>query len=95
MSDDAAAPSDDAPPAVPDVLVVQVQGGHDAAERVLRIARPAGGRVSVAEWSSVEGDVPARELSARALYDELDRALRQRRRVSPELYEVRRWLGLP
>lgn len=95
MSDESSARSDDASVAVPDVLVIQVRGGHGAAERVIRVAHPVGTQVSVAEWSSVEGDVPVREMSARALYDELDEALRHRRLVSPELYQVRRWLGLP
>lgn len=93
MSDASSARSNDA--SAPDVLVIQLQGGHGEAERVLRVARPVGTRVSVAEWSSVEGDVAPRDVSTRALYDEIDEALRHRRRVNPELYQVRRWLGLP
>ena len=74
-------------------LNVQVQGGGGDAERVLRIAPPSGGRVQVWEWSAAAGREPREyEASARELYDGLAAAAGRGRRVSEDLYRLRRWL---
>jgi len=78
-----------------DVLVVQVEGGRGRPERILRIARPVGQRVTVLEWASDAGDLPPRDVDSRELARELECALDERRRVSVETYQVRRWLALP
>jgi hypothetical protein len=78
-----------------EVLVVQVEGGRGRPERILRIARPVGQRVTVLEWASDAGDLPPRDVDTRELGRELERALDERRRVSVESYLVRRWLALP
>jgi hypothetical protein len=83
------------PPADPgDELTVQVLGGGGEPERLLKISRPRQGLVRVREWTSDGWGQPPleRELSADALLRALERALRERRRVSVELHRIRRWL---
>ena len=83
------------PPADPgDELTVQVVGGGGEPERLLKISRPRQGLVRVREWTSDGWGQPPveRELAADALLEALERASRERRRISEELYRIRRWL---
>ena len=84
----------DVPPVEPeDELVVQVGGGAGEPERLLHISRPVQGLVRVREWTSDDWNTPLeRELSADALLRAIEEAARQRRRLSEELYRIRRWL---
>jgi hypothetical protein len=79
--------------ATQDLLVVQVEGGRGSPERVLRVVRLGEGRVRVDEWSSADGALPTHETSAAELLAELERLYVERRRLSLEMYELRRWLG--
>jgi hypothetical protein len=85
-------PYDPAPPdAGADTLDVQLEGARGEPDTVLRLSRPRGGVVRVAEFPAPGApsayDAPAAELLAR-----VERAARERRRVGAELYAVRRWL---
>ncbi len=77
-----------------DELTVQVVGGGGEPERLLRISRPVNGLVRVREWTSEGWGQPPleREMSADALLRALEEAARQRRRLTEELYRIRRWL---
>lgn len=85
-------PYDPTPIDASGTLDVQLQGAGDEPETVLRLSRPRGGVVRVAEFPAlgtpVEYDAPAGEVLAR-----VERVARGRRRVGVELYAVRRWLG--
>ena len=85
-------PYDPTPLDASDTLEVQLQGAGGEPETVLRLARPRGGVVRVAEFPALgvpaEYDAPAGEVLAR-----VERAARARRRVGVELYALRRWLG--
>ncbi len=78
-----------------DHLVVQVDRAGDEPEYMLIISRPVDGRVRVREWSPANwgAEAPERELPADAVYSRIERAYRQRRRVSVDMYRVRTWLG--
>ena len=74
-------------------LTVHIGGGPGEPERLLRISRPEHGLVRVTErngtdWSSAVERVMAAEVLLRAV----EEAAQQRRRLSEELYAVRRWL---
>jgi hypothetical protein len=76
-----------------DTLTVQVQGAGREPERVLTLSRPRGGVVEVREFSVV-GAAPRDYTTAAAdLLDQLERAARARRRLSEDLYTIRRWLN--
>ena len=76
-----------------DVLAVQVGPGAGEPERLLHIGRPLAGTVRVREWTSDTWSAPMeRDVPADALLNELERAAQQRRRMSVEIYAVRRWL---
>jgi hypothetical protein len=78
------------------VLVVQIEGGGGEPERILRIAPPKSGRVLVHEWTSTDAsDSPpsVRETEAQEILALVERAARSRRRMSEELYRIRRWLA--
>ncbi len=85
-------PYDPVPPDAADTLDVQLQGAGAEPETVLRLSRPVGGVVRVAEFPAfgppAAYDAPVGEVLAR-----VERAARERRRVGVELYAVRRWLG--
>ncbi len=85
-------PYDPTPINASDTLDVQLQGAGEEPETVLRLSRPRGGMVRVAEFPAlgapVEYDAPAGEVLAR-----VERVARGRRRVGVELYAVRRWLA--
>lgn len=76
-------------------LTIQVGGGDGEPERLLIVGRPADGRVSVREWVGAGfGGAPLeREMEARELLAQLERAVSQRRQVSEELYRIRDWFG--
>jgi hypothetical protein len=83
------------PDANAEELVVQVdRGGRDDAY-LLVIARPTSGSVRVREWSSENWAGPATErvVSVDEVYARIERAVRERRRVSVELPRLRAWLG--
>jgi hypothetical protein len=80
-----------------DTLTVQLQGGlaTDGAaepETVLILARPIDGRVAVREFPGPGAPI-AYDAHAEELYDRIEGALEAGRRVSVELYLVRRWLA--
>ena len=75
------------------MLVVQIQGGHGEPERLLHISPPTEGRVMVREWSSEGGGFTPREHSAAEVLEQLERSWSERRRMSADLYSIRRWLG--
>ena len=89
-------PSDDEVAARPDSehLVVSVSRARDEPEYVLMISRPADGVVHVREWSPANWAHEPREedLPVDAVYARLERAERQRRRISLEMPRVRAWL---
>jgi hypothetical protein len=75
-------------------LSVQVEGTEREGMRLYVIGRPHAGRVHVREWrgESWSAGPLERDLEASALYAEFERAYRERRRVSEELYRLRLWL---
>ena len=76
-------------------LTVQIVGGGGDPERLLHLFRGAGedGRLLVREWSSAAWDAPREyEIDPEDLYRSLQGAQRQGRRLSEDLYRVRRWL---
>jgi hypothetical protein len=76
-------------------LTVQVAGGDGEPERLLVLSHAGGGRVHVREWTSDGWGTPPdeRELAADELLAWLETAVRRGRRVSEELYRIRRWAG--
>ncbi len=85
-------PYDPTPIDASDTLDVQLQGAGSEPETVLRLSRPRGGVVRVAEFPALGApaayDAPVADVLAR-----VERAARERRRVGVELYALRRWLG--
>ena len=79
--------------ATADSLTVQVQGGGREPERVLVLSRPRAGLVEVREFAV--GCTAPRDFTATVeeLHDLFERAARKRRRLSEDLYAIRRWLG--
>jgi hypothetical protein len=78
---------------VDDTLTVQVQGAGREPERVLTLSRPRGGVVEVREFA-VGGPAPRDyRVDAGELLDQLEQAARARRRLSEDLYTIRRWLN--
>ncbi len=77
-----------------DHLVVQVGSAADEPEYMLMISRPSAGRVRVREWSPANWSEEAREheLPVDEVYSRIERADRQRRRISVEMLRVRAWL---
>jgi len=75
-----------------DTLTVQVQGAGREPERVLTLSRPRSGVVDVREFSV--GAAAPRDycVDAGELLDQLEQAARARRRLSEDLYTIRRWL---
>jgi hypothetical protein len=78
-----------------DTLTVQVQGGRGEPERVIILSRPRDGMVDVREFA-IGGDAGGSSDYTCACDDVLatvERAVRERRRVSEDLATVRRWLN--
>ena len=75
------------------MLVVQIQGGHGEPERLLHISPPLDGRVMVREWTSEGGGFTPREHAVAEVLAQLERSWSERRRMSEDLYSIRRWLG--
>ena len=75
-------------------LSVQVEGTGREGMRLFVIGRPIAGIVHVREWRGEDwsGGPLEREMDAAALYAEFERAHRERRRISEELYRLRLWL---
>lgn len=75
-------------------LSVQVEGTAREGTRLYEIARPHGGRVRVREWRGEDWSAGPleREVDAGDLLAEFERAYRERRRVTEELYRIRLWL---
>ena len=75
-------------------LTVQIVGGGGEPERLMQLFREGaeGGRVLVREWSSGWDAARDYEVDPEDLYASLREAVRRGRRVSEELYRVRRWL---
>ncbi|GAC1514876.1 MAG: hypothetical protein NVS1B4_03650 [Gemmatimonadaceae bacterium] len=74
-------------------LSVPITGDAIELPRLLLIAAPRDGCVSVREWIGGAGQ-QTRSVTPRDLYAEIEGASRAGRRVSEELYRVRRWLDL-
>ena len=77
-----------------DALEVQVAGGRGEPETLFVIGRPRAGSVEVREFRFGTDDATPREYTASAelLLAGFERARRQRRRLSEDLYRIRRWL---
>ena len=76
-----------------DELTVHVGGGDGQPERLLRLSRPDNGLVRVTEWNGTDwSSAVERVMAAEVLLRALEEAAQQRRRLSQELYAVRRWL---
>ena len=75
-------------------LSVQVEGTEREGMRLYVIGKPSAGRVRVREWRGEDWSAGPleREMDAAALYAEFERAHRERRRMSEELYRLRLWL---
>lgn len=83
-----------------DTLSVQVQGAGAEPERLFVLSRSAGGAaagdVEVREFRFADGDAAGPlEYTARAadVLAALERAHRERRRLSEDIYRIRLWLG--
>ena len=77
-----------------ETLEVQVAGGRGEPERLLVLGRPRDGTVAVREFRFGDVETAPREYTAAAgdLLADFQRARRQRRRLSEDLYAIRRWL---
>ena len=81
-----------------ETLSVQVQGGHGEPERLLVLSRDPrrrDGAVDVREFRFADGETagPLEYTSSAAdLLASFERAHRDRRRLSEEMYGIRRWL---
>jgi hypothetical protein len=75
-----------------DSLTVQVQGAGREPERVLVLSRPQGGLVDVREFGVGLGAPRDYTATVGELLESLERAARERRRISEDLYAIRRWL---
>ena len=77
-----------------ETLEVQVAGGRGEPERLLVLGRPRGGAVPVREFRFGDVESGPRDYTASAaeLLADFQRARRQRRRLSEDLYAIRRWL---
>lgn len=75
-------------------LTVQVEGTEREGVRLYVMSRPRGGRVRVREWRGEDWSAGPleREMDARSLLTEFQRAHDDRRRMSEELYRIRLWL---
>ena len=75
-------------------LSVQVEGTEREGMRLFVMSRPSAGVVRVREWRGEDWSAGPleREIEAKALYAEFERAHRERRRMSEELYRLRLWL---
>jgi hypothetical protein len=84
----------DTPIADEPTLSVQVEGSAREGMRLYVMGRPHGGRVRVREWRGEGWSAGPleREIDTTALYAEFERAHRERRRMSEELYRLRLWL---
>ena len=88
----------DATPVGPDVdadgrrqtLTLQIEGSASAPDRILVLGRPQGGRVPVQELEA-PGGMRRYEAAAAEVFAEVERALRDGRRVSVEPYLLREW----
>ena len=84
-------------PGAADSLSVQVQGGRGEPERLFVLSRVRDrGAVAVREFRLSDGDTAGPlEYTSRAsdLLATFERAHRERRRLSEEMYRIRNWLG--
>ena len=79
-------------------LSVQIAATATDPEHLMLIERPVNGRVVVKEWIGEGFGSPAieREYDSIELYQLIEGASRQGRRVGQELYKIRLWLdGMP
>ena len=78
-----------------DSLTVQVQGARGEPERVYLLSRPRRDLVEVREFGSDCAAAAPRDYTAST--DEMlrlfEKAAKQKRRVSQEMYLIRQWLG--
>ena len=77
-----------------DALTVQIEGAPGRPDELFELGRPRDGVVRVREETFGSTGAP-REYEERAetLLARFERAQRERRRVSVELYALRQWLG--
>jgi hypothetical protein len=75
-------------------LTVQVEGTAREGLRLYVMGKPRAGMVHLREWRGEDWSAGPleREIEASALYAEFERAHRERRRMSEELYRLRLWL---
>jgi hypothetical protein len=75
-------------------LSVQVEGSGREVTRLYVMSRPQAGRVHVREWRGDDWSAGPleRDIEAATLLAEFERAHRERRRMSEELYRLRLWL---
>ena len=80
------------------MLTIQIAASATDPEHLMLVERPVDGKVMVREWIGEGFGSPAveREYDTMDLYLMIEGALKQGRRVGPELYKVRLWLdGMP
>ena len=87
-------PYDPTPLPQGDTLTVQIEGARGKPDRLYVLGRPRAGIVEVREQTFGESCAP-REYAepADALLERFERAQRERRRVSVDLYALRHWLA--
>lgn len=75
-------------------LTVHIVGRAGESDRTMMLERAAGGAVRVREWSDANWAGPATErvMPAEDVYAIVERAHRERRRVTIALPELRAWL---
>ena len=75
-------------------LTVHIVGKRGDSDRTLMLERAPGGAVRVREWSAANwaGPPAERVVPAEEVYATVERAYRERRRVSVSLAELRAWL---
>ena len=79
----------------PQFLTVRIAAEKGSSERLMLIGAPYDGQVRVREWDSnslnTSGD--DYDIDPAELLEEIERAYGSATQVTPEIYEIRRWLG--
>ncbi len=79
----------------PQFLTVRIGGAKRGPERLLLVGRPYDGRVRVKEWEtdSLNTSGEDYDIDPAELLEEIETAYGSSLGVTPEMYEIRLWLG--
>lgn len=86
---------EDIPIAIDDFLTVRLAGAAGEGERLLLVGRPHDGLVRVREWTPRTLNTAGEDFDADSgeLMADIEAVYASGRAVTPEMYEIRLWLG--